>query len=102
MGAHERARAAFGIERRTDATAWCCHVWTAPILQGLMSCWIDRMGAVRLIATCLRLARLGPKASTSGGKRLPVGQCSRASLLVSLTIDEVTFRVKMVVQAGVN
>ena len=39
---------------------------------------------------------------TSGHERLPLGQGGRAAELVSLAIDEVAFRVEVVVQAGVN
>ena len=39
---------------------------------------------------------------TSGGKQLPLGEGDRAAKLVSLAIDEVTFRVEMVVDTGVN
>lgn len=59
-------------------------------------------GAVSLIATRLRLAHEGRKWPTSGGKRLPLGQRSRASDLVSFTSDEVTLRVKMIVKRGVD
>lgn len=41
---------------RLKSANWCCHVWTAPILQGLMSCWIDRMGCGHvsgLLARCM-------------------------------------------------
>ena len=31
----------YGTERCHNG---CCHVWTAPFLQGLMSCKIDRYG----------------------------------------------------------
>gem|GEM_PF-5123351 len=39
---------------------------------------------------------------TSGGKRLPLGQRSRAWGLVSFTSDAVTLRVKMIVKRGVD
>ena len=59
-------------------------------------------GAVSLIATRLRLALEGRKWPTSGSKRLPLGQRSRALDLVSFTSDEVTLRVKMIVKRGVD
>jgi hypothetical protein len=39
---------------------------------------------------------------TSGGKRLPLGQCCRASFFVSLTIGEVAFLIEMVVKRGMD
>ena len=68
------------------------------------SCWLrtKKSGAVRLIATRLRLAHDAPNRGLSGGKRLPLGQGSRAAYFVSLTIDEVSFLVEMVVQRGVD
>ena len=63
---------------------------------------IFRLGAVRPIATRLRLAHEGRKWPTSSGKRLPLGQRSRVSDLVSFTIDEMALRVEMVVQTGMN
>ena len=61
-----------------------------------------RQGAVSLIATRLRLAHEGRKWPISGGERLPLGQSDRAAQLVYLAIDEVTFRVEMVVKRGVD
>jgi hypothetical protein len=48
------------------------------------------------------LAHDGQKRAPSGGKRLPLGQGDRATDLVSLTVDEVAFLVKMVVKTGVD
>ena len=39
---------------------------------------------------------------SSGGKRLPLGQGSRAAGLVSVTIDEVAFLVKVIVKRGMD
>jgi len=59
---------------------------------------VARFGAVSLIATRLRLAHEGQKWPTSGRNILPLGQRGRATDLVSLTVDEVTLRVKMVMK----
>ena len=61
-----------------------------------------RSGAVSLIATRLRLVHDGQKWTTSGGKRLLLGQRGQASDLVSFTIDEVALRAKMIVKRGVD
>ena len=55
-------------------------------------------GAVRPIATRLRLARWCLNEPPSCGKRLPLGQCGRAGLLERVTIDEVALGGEMVVQ----
>ena len=39
---------------------------------------------------------------TSGHKRLPLGQGSRAAKLVGLAVDEVAFGIEVVVQGRVN
>lgn len=45
---------------------------------------------------------LGRKRHPSGGKRLPLGQGSRAAKLVCLVVDEMTLLIEMVMQAGMN
>jgi len=42
------------------------------------------------------------KHANSARKKLPPGQCGRATLLAGSAIDEVTFLVEMVVDAGVD
>ncbi len=39
---------------------------------------------------------------TSGGERLPLGQGSRASFFVSLTVGEVAILIEMVVKRGMD
>ena len=39
---------------------------------------------------------------TSGGKRLPLSKCCRASFLVSLTVGDVAFLIEMVVKRGMD
>lgn len=38
----------------------------------------------------------------SGGKRLPLSKCDRASFFVSLTVGEVAFLIEMVLKQGMD
>ncbi len=39
---------------------------------------------------------------TSGGERLPLGQCCRAAFFISLTVGEMAFLIEVVVDRGVD
>ena len=60
------------------------------------------MGAVSLITNRLGSAQQSLGSATSAHKRLPLGQGGRAAKLIGLTIDEMAFLIKVVVDVRMN